>query len=49
MHAMMSQILKPRTFREDPSGFEEDLRAWELLIDHWEAASAEMMSDSCRS
>ena len=48
MHAMMSQILKPRSFREDPSGFEEDLRTLELLIDRWEAASVEMMSDSIK-
>ena len=48
MHAMVSQILGPKSFRENPGGYEEDLRTWARLIDRWEAASVEMMSDSIK-
>merc|ERR1712194_48268 len=48
-HSLLSRILEPKTFREHPLEWEDDLTSWELDVSRWETASTELLSENMKS
>ena len=48
-HSLLSRILKPKTFREHPLEWEDDLTSWELDVSRWETASMELLSENVKN
>ena len=48
LQTMMTRILNPGTFPEEPSGFEAALTTWEALVEKWELSSGTEVSEQIK-